>query len=97
MSAIAQPAAVFVARAPGEETFGLGPSEDAAALRCGRYKGMTALGLMTLTLMGLVGALPQLIIGMITDCLQGSPHTLTTSAPARRAHRLARCWRFMRR
>jgi ATP-binding cassette, subfamily B, multidrug efflux pump len=43
-----------------------------------KYKGMTAVGLITLTLMGLVGALPQLIIGMITDCLQGAPVTLTT-------------------
>jgi ATP-binding cassette subfamily B multidrug efflux pump len=43
-----------------------------------KYKGMTTLGLVTLTLMGMVGALPQLIIGMITDCLQGAPITLTT-------------------
>ncbi|MGB8523128.1 MAG: ABC transporter transmembrane domain-containing protein, partial [Candidatus Acidiferrales bacterium] len=43
-----------------------------------RYKGMTALGLLTLALMGLVGALPQLIIGMITDLVQGSPRTLGT-------------------
>jgi ATP-binding cassette subfamily B multidrug efflux pump len=43
-----------------------------------RYKGMTALGLLTLALMGLVGALPQLIIGMITDLLQGSPRALST-------------------
>lgn len=43
-----------------------------------RYKGMTALGLLTLALMGLVGALPQLIIGMITDLVQGSPRTLAT-------------------
>src|ERR1700732_2457923 len=43
-----------------------------------RYKGMTALGLLTLALMGLVGALPQLIIGMITDLLQGSPQALST-------------------
>src|SRR5271170_7864395 len=43
-----------------------------------RYKGMTAVGLLTLALMGLVGALPQLIIGMITDLVQGSPRTLGT-------------------
>jgi len=43
-----------------------------------KYKGMTTVGLITLTLMGVVGALPQLIIGMITDCLQGAPQTLTT-------------------
>ncbi len=28
--------------------------------------------------MGLVGAFPQLIIGMITDCISGSAHTLST-------------------
>jgi len=39
---------------------------------------MTALGLLTNTLMGLVGAFPQLIIGMITDCISGSAHTLST-------------------
>jgi ATP-binding cassette subfamily B multidrug efflux pump len=43
-----------------------------------KYKGMTVIGLITLTLMGVVGALPQLLIGMITDCLQGAPQTLTT-------------------
>ena len=39
---------------------------------------MTVLGLLTNTLMGLVGAFPQLIIGMITDCISGSAHTLST-------------------
>jgi ATP-binding cassette subfamily B multidrug efflux pump len=43
-----------------------------------RYKSMTALGLLTNTLMGLVGAFPQLIIGMITDCISGSARTLST-------------------
>jgi ATP-binding cassette, subfamily B, multidrug efflux pump len=43
-----------------------------------KYKGMTTVGLITLTLMGMVGAFPQLIIGMITDCLQGTAVTLTT-------------------
>ncbi len=47
---------------------------------------MTALGLVTNTLMGLVGALPQLIIGMITDCLTGSPQTLATLQGSARAH-----------
>src|SRR5277367_1368780 len=43
-----------------------------------RYKAMTGLGLVTNTLTGLVGALPQLVIGAITDCLTGSPKTLET-------------------
>ncbi len=42
------------------------------------YKKMSALGLLSLTLMGLVGSLPQLIIGSIMDCLKGSPQPLST-------------------
>jgi len=43
-----------------------------------RYKGMAGLGLLTLVLMGLLGALPQLIIGIVVDCLEKSPHALAT-------------------
>jgi ATP-binding cassette subfamily B multidrug efflux pump len=50
-----------------------------------RYKGMVALGLLTLALMGIVGALPQLIIGVIIDCLKGSPQALSTLSGASRA------------
>ena len=50
-----------------------------------RYKAMTALGLFTNTLTGLVGALPQLVIGAITDCLTGSPQTLATLQGSARA------------
>ena len=50
-----------------------------------RYKAMTALGLFTNTLTGLVGALPQLLIGAITDCLTGSPQTLATLQGSARA------------
>ncbi len=39
---------------------------------------MTALGLLALVLMGLVGALPQLIIGAITDLLRGAHEPLST-------------------
>jgi ATP-binding cassette subfamily B multidrug efflux pump len=39
---------------------------------------MVSLGLLTLALMGIVGALPQLIIGMITDCVTGSAQPLST-------------------
>jgi ATP-binding cassette subfamily B multidrug efflux pump len=49
-----------------------------------RYKGMVVLGLLSLTLMGLVGALPQLVIGSIIDCLKGSPQPLSTlTGPSR--------------
>jgi ATP-binding cassette subfamily B protein len=44
----------------------------------GRYKKMVSLGLLALAITGIVGALPQLIIGMIVDCLQGSPRALST-------------------
>jgi ATP-binding cassette, subfamily B, multidrug efflux pump len=43
-----------------------------------RYKTMVAVGLLALALTGLVGALPQLIIGAITDCLLGSSRPLST-------------------
>ena len=57
---------------------------------------MAALGLLTLTLMGIVGALPQLIIGIIADCLSGSRAPLSTLTGAARAA-LRRCLRSMRR
>jgi ATP-binding cassette subfamily B protein len=50
-----------------------------------RYKGMVALGLLALTLMGIVGALPQLIIGSIVDLLKGSPQPLSTLSGVSRA------------
>jgi len=43
-----------------------------------RYKKFVAIGFCTLAMMGIVGALPQLIIGAIMDCLQGSPVPLST-------------------
>jgi len=43
-----------------------------------RYKKMVSVGLLALTITGLLGALPQLIIGMIVDCLQASPRALST-------------------
>ena len=46
---------------------------------------MVALGLLTLALMGIVGALPQLIIGAIIDCLKGSPEALSTLSGTSRA------------
>jgi ATP-binding cassette, subfamily B, multidrug efflux pump len=49
-----------------------------------RYKGMVVLGLLTLTLMGLVGALPQLIMGALTDCVKGMPQALSTLTGASR-------------
>jgi ATP-binding cassette, subfamily B, multidrug efflux pump len=76
MSAIAQPV-VATARKPKPQISGWKELKSLIPYVL-RYKGMTALGLLTLGLMGLVGALPQLIIGMITDLLQGSPRTLST-------------------
>jgi ATP-binding cassette, subfamily B, multidrug efflux pump len=43
-----------------------------------RYKSTTMIGLGALVMMGLVGALPQLIIGVIVDLLKGSPAPLST-------------------
>jgi ATP-binding cassette subfamily B multidrug efflux pump len=77
VSAIAQPAAVNVAARPVKKPSGWDHLKTLLPY-VGRYKSMTALGLLTNTLMGLVGAFPQLIIGMITDCISGSAHTLST-------------------
>ena len=40
------------------------------------YKGATLFGLLMLAVMGLIGALPPLIIGSIVDCLKGSPQPM---------------------
>jgi ATP-binding cassette subfamily B protein len=77
VSAIVQPAAVNVAGRPVKKASGWDHLKTLLPY-VNRYKSMTALGLLTNTLMGLVGAFPQLIIGMITDCISGSAHTLST-------------------
>jgi ATP-binding cassette, subfamily B, multidrug efflux pump len=43
-----------------------------------RYKRMGVVGMIALALTGLVGALPQLIIGSITDLLHDAPQPLST-------------------
>jgi ATP-binding cassette subfamily B multidrug efflux pump len=43
-----------------------------------RYKGQTAIGLLALALMGIIGAVPQLVQGIIADSLTGLPRPLTT-------------------
>jgi ATP-binding cassette, subfamily B, multidrug efflux pump len=83
MSAIAQPG---VARPTAEAKRPSGWDQLKTLLPyVKRYKAMTGLGLLTLALMGLVGALPQLIIGAITDCLKGSPQALATLTGSARA------------
>jgi ATP-binding cassette subfamily B multidrug efflux pump len=78
VSAIAQPAAVSATTArPAKKASGWDHLKTLLPY-VRRYKSMTALGLLTNTLMGLVGAFPQLIIGMITDCISGSARTLST-------------------
>jgi ATP-binding cassette, subfamily B, multidrug efflux pump len=77
VSAIAQPATVSVATRPVKKASGWDHLKTLLPY-VRRYKSMTALGLLTNTLMGLVGAFPQLIIGMITDCISGSARTLST-------------------
>jgi ATP-binding cassette, subfamily B, multidrug efflux pump len=43
-----------------------------------KYKRTTIIGLAALAMMGLVGTLPQLVIGAIVDLLRGSPKPLAT-------------------
>jgi len=50
-----------------------------------RYKKATAFGLLALAMTGIIGALPQLVIGAITDCLGGSPRPLSTLTGTSRA------------
>jgi ATP-binding cassette, subfamily B, multidrug efflux pump len=42
----------------------------------GCYRGMIALGLLTLTLTGFLGSLPQLILGEVFDCVNGASRPL---------------------
>src|SRR6202167_3528578 len=105
MSAIAQPVPASAARPAAKPATGwqnLKPLLPYVA----RYKGMVALGLILDMLMGIVGALPQLLQGIITDSLSGLPRPLSTlSGSARRfvwtllkyyaplsTHPLAICW-----
>ncbi|HSY59828.1 MAG TPA: ABC transporter ATP-binding protein [Terriglobales bacterium] len=82
MSAIAQPVPA-VARPPKKPSGweNLKPLLPYVA----RYKGMVALGLILDALMGIAGALPLLIQGIIADLLNGLPQPLTTLTGTARA------------
>ena len=49
-----------------------------------RYQGQILVGLLALALMGILGAVPQLVQGIIADCLTGLPRPLTTLGGAAR-------------
>ena len=83
MSAIAQPVAAQAAR-PERKPSGWDNLKPLMPY-VSRYKGMVVLGLVLDALMGLVGALPQLIQGIIADCLSGLPQALTTLTGTSRA------------
>ncbi|HEV2182881.1 MAG TPA: ABC transporter ATP-binding protein [Candidatus Acidoferrales bacterium] len=51
----------------------------------GPYKGGILFGLLMLAVMGLIGALPPLIIGSIIDCLKGSPQPMPNLTQASHA------------
>jgi ATP-binding cassette subfamily B multidrug efflux pump len=76
VSAIAQPVPAASAR-PARKPSGWSQLKLLLPYVAG-YKSMVAAGLLALALTGLAGALPQLIIGAITDCLQASPQPLST-------------------
>src|SRR5450759_4730303 len=83
MSAIAQPVATTASR-PARKPSGW---ENLKSLLpyVARYKRMTALGLAINMMMAAIGALPQLVIGIIADCLKGSPRALSTLSGTPRA------------
>jgi ATP-binding cassette subfamily B multidrug efflux pump len=83
MSAIAQPVAAQAAR-PERKPSGWDNLKPLMPY-VSRYKGMVVLGLVLDALMGVVGALPQLIQGIIADCLSGLPQALTTLTGTSRA------------
>jgi ATP-binding cassette, subfamily B, multidrug efflux pump len=83
MSAIAQPVTQAGAR-PSRQPSGWDHLKTLIPY-VKNYKGMVTLGLLTLGAMGLAGALPQLILGAITDCLEGSPQALSTLTGTARA------------
>src|SRR5579875_2547754 len=76
MSAIAQPVSGTSAK-PARKPSGWHELKALVPYVLG-YKRFVALGLFTLAMMGIVGALPQLLIGAIMDCLRGSPVPLST-------------------
>jgi len=83
MSAIAQPVSTRAAR-PAAKSSGWKHLKLLLPY-VARYKGMVAVGMLALALQGIVGALPQLIIGIITDCLQASRQPLSTLSGTSRA------------
>src|ERR1700719_5147503 len=82
MSAMAHP--VAAAARPAKKPSG-GANFKPLLAYVGRYKGMVALGLVLDALMGIVAALPQLVQGIIADCLNGLAQPLTTLSGSARA------------
>ncbi len=82
MSAIAQP--VAAAARPAKKPSGWQNLKPLLPY-VGRYKGMVTLGLTLDLLMGIIAALPQLVQGIIADCLNGLPQPLTTLSGTARA------------
>jgi ATP-binding cassette, subfamily B, multidrug efflux pump len=76
MSAIAQPVSTTAAR-PARKPSGWSQLKMLLPYVF-RYKRMVGVGLVALALTGLVGSLPQLIIGSITDLLRAAPQPLST-------------------
>ena len=83
MSAIAQPVSATVAR-PARKPSGWSQLKLLLPYVF-RYKRMGAVGMVALALTGLVGSLPQLIIGAITDLLHAAPQPLSTLTGTARA------------
>ena len=83
MSAIAQPVSAVAAK-PARVPSGWSHLKSLIPYVL-RYKGMLALGLLALALTGLAGALPQLILGAVIDCVKGEPRALSSLTGLSRA------------
>ena len=83
MSAIAQPVSTAVAR-PARRPSGWSQLKLLLPYVF-HYKRMVVLGLLALTMTGLVGSLPQLISGTIIDLLHGATRPLSTLSGTARA------------
>src|SRR5215471_1126678 len=85
MSAAAEPVSAAVAAAKPERKPSGWQHMRPLLSYCAKYKGKTFVGLFALALTGILGAVPQLLQGIIADSLTGLPRPLATLTGTSRA------------